>query len=111
MSLIVGGEPALDSPGERLQCHFPELVEVFTQRRERRRIELVDSTRALGTVDHESGSLEHLEVLRDRGPRDAESARNARNRKGTGAELGEDAASGGIAERGKLPILVSVHLR
>ena len=100
-------DPALEG-GQGL---VPELIEVLAQRLERVRVERVNAARAVGAIDDEPGVLEDAEVLRDRRPAHGKVARQLADRPGPVDEPREDPAPGGIAERVKLWVVVSLHLR
>ena len=58
---LIGGEDVV-----------PESFEVLAQLAETFDLDAIDASRALRASSNEPGTLEHLEVLRDRGPRDVQ---------------------------------------
>jgi hypothetical protein len=77
---------------------IPEPVEVLAQGVDPVRVELVDAAVAGRPVDHEARVLEHLEVLRDRGPADRQLTRELADGRRTVRQPLEDRLSCGVAK-------------
>src|SRR5882672_5520898 len=85
-----------------LECRqglVPEPVEVCAQRADPVRIELVDAAGADLHVAHETGVLEHLQMLGDGRPAHRQLGRQLTDRTGSLAKALEDRPPRGIAER------------
>jgi hypothetical protein len=91
--------------GKRL---LPEPVQVAAKSSESVRIELVKATRAIAGVDHESGLLQHPQVLRDGGAAHREALRELPHGPRAGEQPLEDIAPGRIGES-RQGISVSHH--
>jgi hypothetical protein len=88
----------------------PEAVEVRSQRLYASRIELVEPTVAVGSVDHQVGVLENAEVLRNRGAADREAPSQFAHRLRSLQEPFEDRSSGRISQSIELTVvMVSNH--
>src|SRR5689334_18223972 len=84
---------------ERLERLAPELVEVTPELDEPFHFHLVDPPRSFFARSDESGAFEHLEVLRDRRPRDPQSLRQLADGLRSLAQLLEDLQPGRVRQR------------
>jgi hypothetical protein len=91
-ALFDGLFEACESATPKLIKLGPELVETF-------RVDLIDAAVAVWPVGHEAGVLEHLEVLRHRGPTHRELAGKLADGARPACEPAEDRSAGAIAER------------
>ena len=96
---------------ERGQGVIPELVEVAAYDGQTLRVERVDAAGAHSGGRDESGFLEDLEVLRDRGTADRHLGRDLGDGTGAGGEQFEDGPPGRVAQGVQHPPLVSGHER
>jgi hypothetical protein len=82
-----------------LQRLPPERVEVFAQRCDCLRIDLIDTTRTRRSIENEAHLLEHLEMLGHGGTAYRELLRELADRERSPAQPFEDLTSGGISQR------------
>jgi hypothetical protein len=87
----------------------PELFEVFAQSRKAGGIELIQAAIARGAVDHQLRLFQDAEVLRYRRAADGEVFGQFSDSYRSVQQTRQDCPTGGIAERVKLRILVSIH--
>jgi len=92
------GRAILRDGRESAQCIRPEEVEKCSQPSETVRIYRVEPPVPVRAVDHQTGVLQHLQVLRDGGPADRQVAGNVDHREGSSPQAVEDPATGSIAE-------------
>src|SRR5262245_17795459 len=81
--------------GERL---IPELIEPGPQRTEPVGVDVVDATGAFRPVRHQARLLQHLEMLRHRGPAHRHAARDGADRLWPRLEPLEHPPAGGIGQ-------------
>jgi hypothetical protein len=110
IGLALGFGDAFDFGFQRRHGAVPELVEPGAHGAQPLRIDGVDAARPILAVADQAGVLQHLQVLRDRGPADRQARGDLAHRARPGRQPLQHPAAGGIGQGGEGGVVVSHDL-